>query len=190
MPFQPKVEIYFHDGFPLLQTVEIFKMNGRDFHDERSRFSWWMVEIFKVNGRDFHGKWSRFSWWMVEMFIVNGWDFLGECSRFSWWMVKIFMVNGRDFHGERLRFLWWTVEIFMMNGKVFYHERSRFSWWQVQNCLLLQLKTWSAREASRHSPVMDNCSTISHKCYPYLPSRWVLLFVSGVGGRNEHAGWI
>ena len=143
-----------------------------------------------VNGRDFHGEWSRCLLWMVEIFLVNAQDFHDEWSRFSWWMVEIFMVNGWDFCNERSRFLWQTVLIFMMNGKGFYHERSRFSWWQVQNCLLLQLKTWSAREASRHSPVMDDCSTISHKCYPYLPSRWVLLFVSGVGGRNEHAGWM
>ena len=30
--------------------------------------------------------------------------------------------------------------------------------------LLLQLKSWSARGASRHSAFMDNCPTISHTC--------------------------
>ena len=38
-------------------------------------------------------------------------------------------------------------------------------------CLSLQLKSCSAREASRHPAFMGNCPTFSHMCYPYLPSR-------------------
>ena len=30
--------------------------------------------------------------------------------------------------------------------------------------------------------------TISHTCYPFLPSRWVLLFVPGVAEQNKEAG--
>ena len=64
-------------------TVEIFIMNSRDFLNERSRFSLWQVKIFMVNSRDFmmNGRHfhdsrsrltlnglderSRFSWWTV-----------------------------------------------------------------------------------------------------------------------------
>ena len=80
-----KVGIYFHDGrsrfyyerlrFSLWQ-VEIFVMkvwdflmNGRDFRDDRSRFSWWKVGIFMMTGRDFHDDRSRFSWWQMEIFL-------------------------------------------------------------------------------------------------------------------------
>ena len=38
-------------------------------------------------------------------------------------------------------------------------------------CLLLRLKSGSARETSRHSAFMGNCPTITHTCSPYLPSR-------------------
>ena len=38
-------------------------------------------------------------------------------------------------------------------------------------CLLLRLKSWGVRGASRHSSFMGNCPTISHTCQPYLPSR-------------------
>ena len=32
--------------------------------------------------------------------------------------------------------------------------------------------------------------TISHTCYPYLPSTGVHIFVSGVTERNEDVEWI
>ena len=38
-------------------------------------------------------------------------------------------------------------------------------------CLLLWLKSRSARGASRHLAFIKNCPTISHTCLPYLPSR-------------------
>ena len=83
-----------------------FMMNGRGFI---------------TNGRDFHDEWSRFSWRTVEIFMMNGRDFYDERSKFSWWTVEIFMMNGRDFHDERSRFSWWTVEIFIMAGpELFY----------------------------------------------------------------------
>ena len=38
---------------------------------------------------------------------------------------------------------------------------------------------------------MGNCPTISHTCYSYLPSRWVLyVFVPGVTQGNEDEGWV
>ena len=38
-------------------------------------------------------------------------------------------------------------------------------------CLLLRLKSWRARGASRPPAFIGNCPTVSHKCQPYLPSR-------------------
>ena len=64
---------------------------------------------------------------------------------------------------------------------VFFVER----WMQ---CLLLRLKSRSAREASHHAAFMGNCPTVSHTCYIYLPSRLVFLSVPGVAERNEHTG--
>ena len=80
-------------------TVEIFKINGPDFHAERSIFSWRTVQIFMLNGRDFHDEWLRFSWWTVQIFMMNGPDFHDERSRFSRWQV----MKGRDFHNDRSR---------------------------------------------------------------------------------------
>ena len=37
-------------------------------------------------------------------------------------------------------------------------------------CLLLRLKSRSAREASRHAASMGNCPTVSHTCLVYLSS--------------------
>ena len=37
---------------------------------------------------------------------------------------------------------------------------------------------------------MSICPTISHTWLPYLPSRWVLLFVSDVVERKQDAEWI
>ena len=99
-----KVGIYFHDGrsrfyyerlrFSLWQ-VEIFVMkvwdflmNGRDFRDDRSRFSWWKVGIFMMTGRDFHDdRWRFFFLFLVLLkhicvtpgtFLEMGWvqDFI------------------------------------------------------------------------------------------------------------------
>ena len=38
-------------------------------------------------------------------------------------------------------------------------------------CLLLRLKSVSVKDASRYPAFMGNCSTISHKCQSYLPTR-------------------
>ena len=38
-------------------------------------------------------------------------------------------------------------------------------------CLLFRLKSWSARETSRHPAFMGHCPTISHTCQLYLPNR-------------------
>ena len=78
----------------------IFMIAGQDFHDNRSRFSWWQVEIFMMTCRDFHDNRSRFLWWRVEIFIMKGQEF---------------NMNGRDFHVDRSRFLWWQAEIFFFN---------------------------------------------------------------------------
>ena len=37
-------------------------------------------------------------------------------------------------------------------------------WCREVQCLLLRLKSWSAREASCHPAFMGNCPTISHLC--------------------------
>ena len=55
-------------------------------------------------------------------------------------------------------------------------------------CLLLRLKSRSARETSPHADFMGNCLTVSNTCLLYLPRRWIFLFVPGVTERNEHAG--
>ena len=55
-------------------------------------------------------------------------------------------------------------------------------------CLLLWLKSRSARGASHHSAFMENCRTINHSCQPYLPNTRVSLFVPGVTEQNEDAG--
>ena len=36
----------------------------------------------------------------------------------------------------------------------------------------------------------DNCLTTSHASYPYLPCKWIHLFVPGVNEGNDNAGWI
>ena len=53
-------------------------------------------------------------------------------------------------------------------------------------CLLLGLKSRSAREASHHADFKGNCTTVSHTCLLYLPSRLVFVFVSSLAERNEH----
>ena len=60
---------------------------------------------------------------------------------------------------------------------------------EVNECLLLQLKFWSQREASRHADFMGNCLTVSHTYLLYLP-RWIFLFVPDVAEWNEHTGRI
>ena len=47
-------------------------------------------------------------------------------------------------------------------------------------CLLLRLKSRSAREASPHADFMGNYPTGSHTCQLYLPRRFAFLFVPGV----------
>ena len=49
--------------------------------------------------------------------------------------------------------------------------------WIEMKCLLLRLRSLNTRGASRHPAFMGNCQTISHTCQPYLPSRWVLLYI-------------
>ena len=49
-------------------------------------------------------------------------------------------------------------------------------------CLLLQIKFESLREASHHVDFMGNCqATVTHTSLLYLPRRWVFFFflVSG-----------
>ena len=156
-------------------------MTGRDFHHDRSGFSWRTIEIFSMKSPDFHDERSRFSSWQVQIFIMTGRDFLHDRSRFSSWKVHILIMTGPDFH----------------------HDRSRFSSWQVQNCLLLGLKSQSVRGGSPHPAFMANCLTISHTYQPYLPSKWALLFVCGrwvnlrfylfvhgVNQNNERGRWV
>ena len=76
--FDQKLSIFYTSGRYFITndrdlhvTVEIFMLNGRDFHDERSRFSWWMVQIFILNGQNFHHERSRFSCWKVKIFIMT-----------------------------------------------------------------------------------------------------------------------
>ena len=57
-------------------------------------------------------------------------------------------------------------------------------------CLLLQIKFESLREASHHVDFMGNCqATVTHTSLLYLPRRWVF-FSSWLAERNEHADWI
>ena len=55
-------------------------------------------------------------------------------------------------------------------------------------CLLLRLKSQSARKASRHADFIGNCLTVSHTNLLYLLWRLLFVFVSGVAERNKHAG--
>ena len=80
----------------MLRTFEI--MNGWDFHDD-TQFEIFMViyRDFVMHGRDFHNNRSSFSWYQfeilvrtVEIFIMAGQDFI---------------MNHQDFHDERSRFL-------------------------------------------------------------------------------------
>ena len=57
------------------------------------------------------------------------------------------------------------------------------------NAMLIASAKFLEREGSI-SPFMSNFPTISHTCYPYLPSRRVLLFAPDVAKRNKNAGWI
>ena len=64
------------------------------FRVKRSRISYWTVEIFMLNGRDFHEKRLRFSCWTVEIFMTNGPDFHDERSSSpfyfcSWYYSRI-----------------------------------------------------------------------------------------------------
>ena len=146
------IYLYFFDAVRnKLQTINIyyyiqlkedqswdFMLNGRDFHDERSRFSWWTVEIIMMNRWDFHVERSRFPCWTVERLI------------FSCWTIEIFMFNSRDFLDERSKFSCWTVEIFMLNSWDFYHERRDFHNDRSRIALLVWLKSRCARGASGH----------------------------------------
>ena len=51
-----------------------------------------------------------------------------------------------------------------MIGRDFNDDKSRFSTEQIQNCLLLRLKSSSAKAASHHLAFMGNCLTIRHMC--------------------------
>ena len=46
-------------------------MNSRDFYIECLRFSWWTVEISMMDGRNFHDSRSRFSRWISRFSIEN-----------------------------------------------------------------------------------------------------------------------
>ena len=61
---------------------------------------------------------------------------------------------------------------------------------EVDAILITWLKSQSSREASHHLAYIGNCRTISHMRQPYLPYRWVLLFVPGVAEQNVDAGVI
>ena len=47
---------------------------------------------------------------------------------------------------------------------------------EVNVMFFFRLKSWSAREASRHVDFMGNCLTVSHTFLLYLPRIWVLSF--------------
>ena len=68
-------------------------------------------------------------------------------------------------------------------------QRNRLSFFveRWMQCLLLGLKSQSAREAaSRHPAYMGNCLIISHTCQPDLSSRQALRFVPSVAERIEN----
>ena len=47
---------------------------------------------------------------------------------------------------------------------------------------------FNVRETSCHPYFKDNCPTICHKCWPFIPSRQVHLFVSSFTKKNEDTG--
>ena len=57
--------------------------------------------------------------------------------------------------------------------------------WQI-----VSAKFQSTAWVSLHPAFMGNCPIISLMCYPYLSSRWVHLFASGVTKGNEDHGLI
>ena len=103
----------------LLWMVEIYydrlrlrlHMNGWDFHDSRSKFSWWQVETFMMTGREFRKNRWRFSWWQMEILFWTVENFIHDRSKILWWQVEILL---------------WTAENFVMAGLDFYNERLRF----------------------------------------------------------------
>ena len=115
--------------------------------------SCWTVNIFILNGPDFHFRWSRFHVERSRFSFLNGRDFMLDGLDFHFERLR--------FHDERSIISCWTVENFMLNGRDFHVERSRFSRWQVMTgwdfhndrskiTLLLWLKFRSARGASGH----------------------------------------
>ena len=54
-------------------------------------------------------------------------------------------------------------------------------------CLLLQLKSQSTREASRHADFMGNCLAVSHMCLLIYLGDGVF-FAPCVVEQNKHAG--
>ena len=126
------IQIYYESsGFSfeksscIMNYQDFIMKKGQDFHDDRSRFSWWQVELFMMAGRDFYDM-SRFLSWQLEIFMmVPGQDF-------SWRQLDIFMMTGKDFYDSRLRFSCWQVDIFMMAGRNFYNEKSKRLWGQVE----------------------------------------------------------
>ena len=84
---------------------------------------------------------------------------------------------------------WWSLFLFWLEISVWGKTGPK-----SQNCqfklkfrkyLLFRLKFYSAKGASLHQAFMGNCPTISHMFSPYVTSRSVLLFVSGVTEQNE-----
>ena len=97
-------------------------MTGRDFYDDRSRFSGWLIETFMIRDRDFHDDRSIFSQWesrfsrqYVEILMISCQDFHDEWFRFLLAGQK-FLDESKNFRVDWLTFSWWEVKIFMMAG--------------------------------------------------------------------------
>ena len=109
-------------------------MIGRDFNDNRSRFSWWQVDIFMIKSQEFIMNVRDFLKTVDDRlrFYYECWDFLDGRSVFSCWQVRIFMMIGLDFNDSRSKFSWWQAENFMITGRDFHDDKSRFFWWQLE----------------------------------------------------------
>ena len=97
--------------------------------------------------------------------VLEAYESLESYNQFaSRWVkelkIKLFLITCCSYLG------YWTSQYVM-----YFLPHSTIRYKLSALCLLLRLKSRSTKGASTHPAFMGNCSTINHKCYPYLPRR-------------------